>query len=306
MRITVFLVIMLIPTLLGAADLKLVVKIPYERLRGEIPSLVPGYDYGERGVELWADLDSDCFETQDDVLNLFFDWLAIWYPGHGLPKVLEIRCRCAGPDTSLAVIAETDVHGTPPDHLRVFIASAHGARVIQQLFDTQPGGSALVLDPYLDFIIEDGCAVGVLYCDHSFRDEDSEGCSVFSVFEKARQHQFIVTQLVRVVRDGSQRFLAITSAAPGEWMIRRIGARVETIATLNATPDEIPADVIGSKAAREVKAVQSFLAKFDSLVREERAKIVFNGGYLRHYAGILEKRSLLQSGPSQAGSGENR
>jgi len=296
MKAKLFVVIMLVPMALAAGGLKLVAKVPYEELRYTVPLLDPDYDYGEAGVELWADLDSDCFETQTDVLDLFQQWLAVFYSKEELPKVLEMHCRPAGPDSSLAAIAEMPVHGSPPNRLRVFTASSHGRRTIQILFDARMGGS-LLFNPYLGFIEEDGRAVGILYCDQSVRDENGLGCDVVTI--DGKKEGFYCPALYKIERHGERKYLAVVGIDQYRgWAIQRIGRAVTTVAELKATPESLPKDMVGAKAARELDAVQAFLVKLDALVKQGGAVKVFDSGYLRRYAKILKARELMNENAS--------
>ena len=293
MRTRLFLVAMLIPGLLAAADLKLVAKIPYESLRDKIPALAPGIDYGERGVELWANLDTDCFKTRQDVIDLFREWLAVWYPGHGFPSVLEMRCQLAGNDKSVGVISETDVHGNAPDNLHIFMASPDGGKVLRRLFDTRPG-SSLIMDPFLGFVLENNLAVGVLYCDRSIRDEDGRGCSEFPIANGAKELMFYATVLYQVNGPGEQRFLTITSTYEGECAIKRIGARVATLAKLQTKPLGETDHLVGSKAAKKLEEVRRFSSKFETLVKNEGATKIFDEGYLWRYEKTLTRRVTME------------
>jgi len=305
MRTRFLLVILLLPALVVAGDLTLVTTVPYNSLREEIPSLAAGVDYGDRGVELWANIEADCFNTRQDVIDLFGQWLALWYPGHGLPGVLEMRCQPAGNDTSVGVIAETNVHGNAAVELHVFLASPNGGKVLRQLFDLRPGGPPMVVGPFLDFVLGRGEAVGVLYCDRSLRYEDGSVCRVFPVFNGAKESAFFATTLYQVNGPGEQRFLAITSTYEGECAIKKIGAQVTTLETLMAKPDRIADDLVGSKAAEKLGEAQSFLSKFEALVKNEHAVKVFDSSCIERYVRTLEQRKRMDATSLGGGSSGN-
>jgi len=289
MKARLFLAAMLFPGMLVAGDLKLVAKIPYESLRGEIPALVPGHDYGDRGVELWADPQGGCFQSRDDVVALFKDWLKDGFAGHWLPHAVDLLCFRAAQGNSLAVVSETSVHGAAPNELDVFEVSAPGSHVLRRLSSANIGGSAMVRDPSTEFLIEGDQAVGVLYCDR--RDEDGLNCWAFLTTEGFRERRFYVPSLYRIERRGERRFLAVTGVEGHKWAIQRIGARVSTVGSVYARPRGDPGALTGRSALRAARELNAFLARFRTVVQESGAVRVLDSGYLHRYAGALSRRA---------------
>jgi hypothetical protein len=282
-----------------AGELKLVTTVPYDELQGRLEALTPGHQYGARGVALWADVQGECFEGPSDVVSLFDGWLAMGFAGHWLPRSVDLRCSQAGQQTSLGVVTETSVHGTAPNQLYVMQLSAHGGHVLQLLSVASIGGSAMVRDPYLEFILERGAAVGILYSDR--RDDDGLNCWSFLRSEGFKERRFYAPSLYEVEGQGEQTFLVVTGVGPHQWAIERIGSRTEILETIEAEPRSIPANTVGPAATEQLDKIDAFLGRFSSLVGENRGVRVFDSGLLQRYADTLKQRATL-SAETQSGS----
>ena len=72
-----------------------------------------------------------------------------------------------------------------------------------------------------------------------------------------------------------------------------------------AKPDRIADDLVGSKAAEKLGEAQSFLSKFEALVKNEHAVKVFDSSYIERYVRTLEQRKRMDATSLGGGSSGN-
>lgn len=218
-------------------DLHLVSSVRYEDLRGRLKNLSPNHDYGDRRVEIWADVEGECFEGRESVIEAFGGWLdSADLPG--FPTEVEFRCKPWTNGRSVVAITQYDSRQRPPHHLWVYSASFDGARLSEMLADADIG-SALVVGFRLEFGFARGRVTAVLACREMPERSDGQvgypewlSTSVFVLGDALRRVDLDVLAAYRIDEGESTYFVLLTRGhlnGAATWNIQTVGSSIEQL-----------------------------------------------------------------------------
>ncbi len=285
-----------------AVDLQLVSSVRYEDLRGRLKNLAPNHDYGDRRVEIWADIESDCFQGTEDVLGAFGDWLdGADLPG--FPGAVEIRCKTWTDERSVVVITQFGSRQRPPHHLWVFSSSSNGAHLADVLVD-ESIGSSLLVGYRTDFIVDRGRVTGILafrqFPERSDREDyypEWLSTRVYLLKQKTRRVSYDVLAAYRLRDDVSTSFALLTrgsmDGAP-TWTLRIVGPRDEAPVTAKL---DIGSESLSKNSNQVEPTIEAFSPVLDHIAKvtsSETAVTLFESKIVTSYLQLHKPRMKIK------------
>ena len=281
---------LLTPIRLDADEFELIKSVRYEDLKGRLEVLLPRHEYGDRKVDLWANLRTDCFENFDDVEGAFNVWLNDGDLS-GLPGALELRCKPWRDGNSIVVISEFSTRDKAPKRFLIYAASETGSTLKRVFFDDVAAGP-MVVDHYSEFLFENGKAIGFVFLEqlpeaagNSEYYPEWVSIRVYLFSNPPRRVDLDALAAYRIVGEKSTSLSVLCRESRDmtrTLALRRVGSDVQLVAEADAPPSAgSPGEKEGSRCA--LLALRPLLTALDDVRQSAGVETIFESSELTEY-----------------------
>jgi hypothetical protein len=286
-------------TLVQADNLQLVASVPYDELRPMMRRVPPDYDFTGIEIEIWADVESDCFDDSDDVVDGFLDWFERWDPD-AFPLAVEIRCKPWKGEQSVVVVSQFTSRWQSPTYLWIFSANRDGSELDHMLVENGSVGRILIVDHRLEFTLDRGRATSVVvFSEYPERADRNGGwpewlsTEVHLLGDGGRRVYLDVIAAYHHGGASSEKVLVVTrDRAAGEpvWLFRSVGSSVGTIASSKPIP-KMHGATRSDRLQAEVDALRPVLEEVARIRAAEDTQVVFENSVLKTLMGVYNESS---------------
>jgi hypothetical protein len=265
----------------------------------------PDFDFRGLELELWADVESDCFDDSDDVSHGFLDWFERWGP-HAYPSAVEIRCKPWKEHQSVVVVSQFTSRRLSPTYLWIFSANRDGSELDRMLVEDGRVARALIVDHRLEITLDRGRATSVVvFSEYPERSSGLEGypewlsTDVYLLDEGLRRAHLDVIAAYHHRDARSERILVVTrdrEAGESVWLLRSVGSSVETLNSSKPIP-KMQGATRADRLQAEVDALQSVLEEVARIRAAGDTEVLFESSVLKPLLDTFRKPSVTSSSP---------